>query len=635
MLAPTTASPAESVRLSSSDLRSALEKLTCLLASTPAPSAFTAIQAARIAVATALNQLDQPLTRGPLTEALLVAADALAGHPAGAISSGKLASPCPVRSGWTGSLVHMLAAPAWETRNLRPLGDQPSWLWTAYARYLFASPSCFDATEIEILWADHIVGHLGALVRMLEGNRGSSSVKAVALLVLNTADNWPAVGGERLRVRQQHLGRLLTLLAPRLPSFVPPPSPPALGAILRVALIGDSSSSTGVFDATHLKTLLDPERFELTHYPQEELTSDTGACVDMLRAGQYDAVIFAGDLTRTASPLTALALHRVAPRQFATALSPHTTGLPEIDILLGDALTSHEFYTERIAVLPSAIAFDPPAPAEQAAPTRADFGLPEDARLIVATAHPVHTSASVRDHWSRLLDENTKTRLILLPGSSGQDMDRLFADCERRFGDRLILAGQTPLEPAVLLTLMDVCDIYLPSGAPDDRHNRDLAQRLGLCVPDAPARIDCLSFADALTSVLENACRCPEEPLVATAGACDLTTRHEQGNHLLAFGRPDRAVVYLLAAVDDPQAGPDVWHDLALALHANHQGAEAVQAMETCVRLAPDRLDSWLQLADWATDYGHTELVVEIHGVVRTLAPSDPRVTSLAERLAS
>jgi hypothetical protein len=635
MSASNAASPIESVCVSAPRLRIALETLTGLLA----PSAsgdLTSIPAARRAVASALNELAQPPSRGPLLDTLLAAAGSLAGHPAGTLSPGEATPVAPAHSGWTGSVVHMLAAPAWQTPGLRPLGDQPAWLWPAYARYLFAAPAFFDTTENELRWSDHILVHLGALVRMLEGNRGSSSVKTIAQLAVNAADHWPAVGtGEHLRLRRHHVGRLLTLLAPRLPAFTPPPSLPSESSPLRIALIGDdSASAAGVLDATHLKTLLDPERLELTHFPHHELPADTAARVETLRAAQFDALIFAGDLTRTAGPLTALALHRAAPHQFATALCPHTSGLPEIDLFLGDALTAQESHSERVVVLPAALAFDSPAPVDEPAPTRADFGLPADAQLFVTTAHPAHTPAAVREHWTRLLAENPQARLILLPGTAGPDMDRFLGDCEHRFGDRIIIAGHTPLEPAALHALLRVCDGYLPSGAPGDRAVRDLAQRLGLAVPGAPARIDCLSFADALTSVIECACRTPHAPLVVPPVNDDVATRHNEGNHLLAFGRPDRAVVYLLAAVDDPQAGPEVWHDLALALHANQQPAEAIQAMETCVRLAPDRLDSWLQLADWATDYGHTELVGEIHEVVRTLAPADPRVTALAERIA-
>ena len=610
--------------LSSPDLRSALETLNRMLTS---PSDFAAIPPARHAVAAALNQRDQPLTRGPLTDELLATAEALARHPAGTVASPD--SPLTLnRSGWAAGLVQMFAAPAWQTPDLRPLGDQPTWLWSAYARYLFAAPTCFDNAGHETRWAAHIGAHLAALVRMLEANRASSSVQAVAQLALAASDHWPAPDvGESLRLRRQHVGRLLTLLAPRLPVFAPAPARPDDGTPLRVALLGDGFS--------HLKNLLDPERIELTSYTLADLPSDIAARVQTLRDARFDAVIFAGDLTRTDSPLTALALHRVAPRQFATALCPHTTGLPEIDVFLGDSLSLQASHTERLGILPAALAFDPPASSAEASPSRSELGLPEDARLIVATAHPAHTSASIRTHWTRLLDDNAQARLILLPGTSGPSMEHLFAVCEHRYGDRVILAGQTPLEPSALLALLDVSDIYLPGDAPSDRFNRDLAQRLGICVPDSPARIDCLAFADSLTCILETACRHPDAPLIAPAVACDLATRHEEGNHLLALGRAARAVVYLLAAVDDPQAGPDVWHDLALALHANGQPAEAIQALETCVQRAPDRLDSWLLLSDWAADYGHHDLVRDIADIVRELAPADPRVTALAERLAS
>jgi hypothetical protein len=636
MFAPTFASAIAPHHSASPDLHAALEKLNDVLAPSFTPADIIAVQAARRSVATALNRLDKPPARGPLTEALLAAADLLALHPADAAAINELYRPAPVHSGWTGTLVQMFAAPAWQTTALRPLGDQPAWLLPSYARYVFAAPACFDTTQDEHRWTDHLIVQLGALVRLIETNRGSSSVNAIARIAVNAADNWPAVGpAPRLRLRQHQLGRLLTLLAPRLPAFVPPPSPPALGAILRVALVGDGSAPAGVYDAGHLKTLLDPERIEITAYSLNELPADTAARVEMLRAAQFDAVIFAGDLTRPSNPLTALALHRLAVCQFATSLCPHTTGLPEIDVFLGDSVSVPEAHTERIATLPAALAFDPPESAGPASLTRADFGLPADAHLLVATAHPAHSTAATRDQWTRLLEKTGHARLILLPGICGLAMELLFADCERRFGERVIIASHTPLDTAAVQALVRVCDGYLPGPTPADRLNTDFAQRLNLSVPDAPARIDCLSFADALTSVIESACRTPDASLLVTPAACDLATRHEQGNHLLAFGRTDRAVIYLLAAVDDPQAGPEVWHDLALALHANHQGAEAVQAMETCVRLAPDRLDSWLQLADWATDYGHTELVGEIHEVVRTLAPADPRVTSLAERLAS
>jgi hypothetical protein len=244
--------------------------------------------------------------------------------------------------------------------------------------------------------------------------------------------------------------------------------------------------------------------------------------------------------------------------------------------------------------------------------------------------NPAHFPAETRARWQALLNEDASARVLVLPDGSGPVLDLLFADLERQFGDRVILAGNTPLELPAVDALLRVSDVYLQSGAPGSHLHHDLAQHLGLAVLDAPACIDCLGFADALAEVIETACFRPKDSLVATAPACDAASRRQHASNLITIGRPDRATLYLLAAVEDPDAGPEVWHDLALALHANQQGPEAIQALETCVRLAPERLDSWLLLADWARDYGHNELVKDITSVVQELAPNDERVLALA-----
>lgn len=554
-----------------------------------------------------------------------------------------------MRKGWLGAVAQIFAAPAWQTPDLRPLDTLPVWLWTTYARHLFAGPAFFHSTAEEIRWAAHIHFQLEPLVRMLAQNRGSEILKTTAALVLESSTRWPVVGtdGQRL-LRQQSLGQLRTLLAPRLAPFSDVGNA-APGRPLRIALVTEHlAAGPGVFEADRLPSLLDRERVELTSFV---LRADLGnrlpdgprllpeslqEQIAQLREPAFDAAIFAGDLHDPRSSLAALALHRVAPRQFAATPDARTTGLPHIDIFLGDATHVPAAHTERLAVLPAALAFerfDEPAP-DESTPTRADLGLPEKGRLHVATLHPLHYTAETRAHWRARVEKNPEARLIVLPDATGPALQLLLADLAAQFGERLIIAGDAPLPAPAVAALLAVCDEYIPGAAPGDRLHRDLAQRLHLDVPDAPARIDCLAFADALAAVLELACHQPDEPLVAPAVACDLATRHEQGNHLLAFGRADRAVVYLLAAIDDPDAGPEVWHDLALALHANGQSTEAIQALETCVQRAPDRLDSWLLLAGWAADYGHAELLADITAIVRELAPADARVLALAERVA-
>jgi hypothetical protein len=616
----------------------------------PVQETSAAIQSAAADMAATLNALDQPPARGRWTDAVLSAAEALAVHPAGTAARADELRIAVTRSGWLGTLARLFAAPAWQSTDLRPLADQSPWLWPTYARFLFAAPALRPTTAEEHPWAAHIVTHLASLVRMLESNRGSAAVKAVAHDVAAIATRWPAVGTPaQLRERQKELGRLHTLLAPRLAAFVPEIEPVA-GRPLRVGLIRDEASSgPNVFASNRLKALLDPERIELTVYTQNAaadfslqsdahlLVGDVAEQVGILREARLDVAIFAGDLTSEPDALTGLALHRVAGRQFATALCPHTSGLPAMDGFLGDASSDPAAHTEQLAVLPAALAFDRFVESESAEPAlnRTDLGLPAEGRLFVATVHPRHTVAARRAEWREWLAQEPAARLILLPGTSGQEMVRLLAECENEFGDRVIIAGLEPLETTSLVALLRVCDVCLPGATSADRFTCDLALDLGLTVPGVSGRTDSLAFADALTAVLEQACAGESGPLIAPPVACDAASHHIEGWNLLTANRPDRAVLHLMAAVENADACPEVWHDLALALHANQQMPDAVQAMETCVRIAPDRLDSWLQLADWATDYGHTELVGEIHEVLRTLAPADPRVTSLAERLAS
>lgn len=617
---------------------SALENLTGLLAEPLngplSPRALAAIQSARAELVSALVENSSPPPRGAATEALICAAESLVDHPAHACAMPAVPE-FDAPAGWFGVLVRLFAAPAWQTTAARQLEEMPVWLWPLYARHLFAAPSFFADTAQEERWAAHVAEHLDALVHVLNANPGSAASRGAAQIVSVLADGWPWVGSPlQVRQRLRGLARLRRLLGPRLPAHTPVLSAPLPGAPLRVALVCENlADHPDAFAPARLTPLLDTERIELAVRPVEDLPGDLAARVAQLRAENHEAIIFAGDLTASDSPVAAIAQHRIAPLQFATAHNPRGAGLPEIDFLLTDAAPDAEACAERLARLPAALAFEPPPPAEdEQAPARADLGLPAFARLLVASVHPRHATAAVRDEWQRRLSADHDARLILLPACAGPDLDALLADCERRWGDRLILAGNQPLTAATVAALLRVCDDYLPT--PHDHQVRDLAALAGLPAAVATRRLDCLAFAEALTEVLEASRANPASEPCVNEVRDDLAWRRERARDLLAFGRADRAVQYLLAAVDDPAAGAEVWHELGAALQANGQSSDAVQALETCVRMAPDRLDSWLLLADWASDYGHAELLADITTVVRDLAPEDPRVLALAHRVA-
>jgi predicted O-linked N-acetylglucosamine transferase (SPINDLY family) len=106
--------------------------------------------------------------------------------------------------------------------------------------------------------------------------------------------------------------------------------------------------------------------------------------------------------------------------------------------------------------------------------------------------------------------------------------------------------------------------------------------------------------------------------------------RSLRGRVLLAEGEPARAVVYLLAAVEQRSDDAALWFALAGALRQNQQGAEAVQALETSLRLDRTQVEAWLMLLDIAESGGAVEIAAEARHVLREIAPDDPRVAVLA-----
>ncbi|MEO7598355.1 MAG: tetratricopeptide repeat protein, partial [Opitutus sp.] len=93
-----------------------------------------------------------------------------------------------------------------------------------------------------------------------------------------------------------------------------------------------------------------------------------------------------------------------------------------------------------------------------------------------------------------------------------------------------------------------------------------------------------------------------------------------------------RAVDYLLAAVQTfDDAG--TWYSLAVALYRNGQKGEAVQALETTLRVDATRVDAWALLVELAIEVGADELAREALDAFAQLAPDDARVVTLTQQL--
>lgn len=100
------------------------------------------------------------------------------------------------------------------------------------------------------------------------------------------------------------------------------------------------------------------------------------------------------------------------------------------------------------------------------------------------------------------------------------------------------------------------------------------------------------------------------------------------GRAYLQLNQLGAATDYLLAAVetvDDAAA----WLDLAKALHRNGRGPQAVQALETSLRLDGRRADAWVMLIEIANASGAADMARDALDALRECAPDDPRLPQL------
>jgi protein O-GlcNAc transferase len=108
--------------------------------------------------------------------------------------------------------------------------------------------------------------------------------------------------------------------------------------------------------------------------------------------------------------------------------------------------------------------------------------------------------------------------------------------------------------------------------------------------------------------------------------------RHLLGAILLRSGNALRATDYFLGAVQHCGDNAPLWHDLAVALCESGRQEQAVQALETSLRLAPERLDGWLLFAELALAANNQDLFGHALDIAVQLAPDDARIAELRAR---
>jgi protein O-GlcNAc transferase len=109
-----------------------------------------------------------------------------------------------------------------------------------------------------------------------------------------------------------------------------------------------------------------------------------------------------------------------------------------------------------------------------------------------------------------------------------------------------------------------------------------------------------------------------------------VAARTLMGRALSADGQNERAVAYLLAALQHGGDDGMLWYHLARALQKNGQMQETLQAVEGCLRASPHCIDGWIMLAELAQQAGNQSLLDEAVTMARQVAPNDPRIAAIA-----
>lgn len=168
--------------------------------------------------------------------------------------------------------------------------------------------------------------------------------------------------------------------------------------------------------------------------------------------------------------------------------------------------------------------------------------------------------------------------------------------------------------------------------ASDASRRQELANALVVTMEKMPVFLDCLGRSDAFGAVLENAFdevvarglpafkagRAPLRPDAILA--LDGPARYRMGLDLLENGRTARAVDYLMAALAQDNGTALLWYDVARALRANGQIADAIQALEAGLRLDGSMRDAWRMLAELADAAGMSDLADDARGVIAQLS---------------
>ncbi len=749
---------------------------SALAAATAAPtdaSALAAFRAARLELARAVSEQAPTATESPLTRSALEAIEALCNSglldlAPEAAETAFLAEANPRQ--WTDLVAGMLLTAAWRWDAAPNFDEVPNALWDTYARWALCPVQSFTQLGDAQRFADAQLPRLENLAKWVERNWGSAAVRNAALVYLRTANSIPLYfSAGDLRRHAEARGRILQRAFNTDPAgVVRPEAFERYGRPLRIGFVNRHfGSQTETYTTLPTFEHLDPERFELVLFslhqndsPLEQYcrsraaefhvlpTDDVAAQVESIRMAGLDVLVFGTNVTAVINEVTRLATHRMAPLQVVNNSSCITSGLPEVDVYVSGDLTeiatAASQFSERLALLPGpAHAFNYEADASEPTtnPTRADYGIADDALLFVSAANYYKLVPEIQHTWAKLLAAHPTAHLLVHPfnpnWSSSYPMERFRAEFDAVLAahgvnaDRLTISDTffpsrndvkqllalgdlyldtfpfsgvnslvDPLElglPVVAwdgqtfrsrmaggllrqLGLIDLIatdeDSYLQlvwSLATDAEQRAAVSERIQQAMHGAPLFLDPLAASEAFGALMEHAydslaqdgfrtftkqadrviqldrdidvdAKLAEATAAAEtydfasalAASRDVlavqpghaAARRAHARALLETGNAARAVTYFLSSLQGAEEDATLWFDVARALHASGDTAQALAALEASLRIDAGNLEGWIMMADLADAVGSTDIAEEARNVARQLAPEDPRLVA-------
>ncbi|WP_324726138.1 tetratricopeptide repeat protein [Actomonas aquatica] len=773
---PVAATAPQATRAPSSTSSVADHFTAALEAAIAAPTdsaALSAFRAARLELAQAVAELAPTELQSPLATAARSAVTALC-------ASGLLdLAPEPAETAllaelhprqWNQLLAGMLLTAAWRWDAAPSFDDVPNDLWGLFARWSLLPVQSFTQLGDAQRYADAQLPRLESLAKWVERNWGSAAVRAATQAYLATSNSIPLYfSAGDLRRHAEARGRILQRAFNTDPAgTIRPEAFERYGRPLRIGFVNRHfGSQTETYTTLPTFEHLDPERYELVLFSLHENGStlenhcrsratefhvlpadDVPAQVETIRLAAVDVLVFGTNVTAVVNEVTRLATHRMAPLQVVNNSSCITSGLPEVDVYVSGDLTeitdAARQFSERLALLPGpAHAFNYEADAEEptTSPTRADYGIADDALLFVSAANYYKLVPEIQHTWAKLLTAHPTAHLLVHPfnpnWSSSYPMERFRAEFDAVLAahgvtaDRLTISdtffpSRTDVKQLLALgdiyldtfpfsgvnSLVDPLELGLPvvawdgetfrsrmAGAllrqlelpefiatdeasylqivwqlaTDPAHRATTAQRIQNAMHGAPLFLDPLAASDAFGALMEQAyddlatqgvrpftkqadrviqvdrdidvaallaeAKSAAEiydfegVLTATRAILAVRPNHPEARRaharaLLETHRADRATTYFLSSLQGAEEDATIWFDVARALHASGDTAQALAALEASLRLDAGNLEGWIMMADLADAAGSTDIAEEARNVARQLAPEDPRLAA-------